>query len=117
MRGALMRFATELRVVEVSAERKRGHTELTEHTSRPFRGVIAYAEQWQQLIVPGGVMSSTQPVLVVSSDLTDELGVELTFSHGDLIEGASQKYKVLQQISEGDRFGVCVYMLTEELGA
>jgi hypothetical protein len=114
IRAALLSFEETLRVVSVTQTRVLGRTQDTESAPKTFSGVIAPAEEWRQVITQGGVISGTQPVLIVDSDLVDTLGAALSISKNDiLIRGDGQRFKVLSRLDEAERYGVVLYTLTE----
>lgn len=114
VRAALTSFEEPLQVVSVAQTRVLGRTQVTESAAKAFSGAIAPAEQWKQMIAPGGEISATQPVLVVSSDLLDSTSQPLAISKDALIIRVDgQRFKVLVRLNEGDRYGVILYTLTE----
>lgn len=115
VRAALLAFEESLQVVTVTRSKSKGFTQETQSAEQTFQGVIAPADEWKQLITPGGVISSTQPVLVVSSDLIGSAGQGLSILVNDIvIRTDGQRFKVVKRLREGERFGVALYTLTEE---
>ena len=114
IRAALLPFEVPLQVVGITQTRVLGRTQAAEATARTFNGVIAPAEEWRQLITQGGITSSTQPVLIVDSDLVDSLGVALVINKNDIVvRGDGQRFKVLSRLTEAERYGLVLYTLTE----
>jgi len=115
LRSAMRYFEESLQVVAVTQTKVFGRTQATESAAKTFTGVIAPADEWKQVITPGGITSATQPVLIVSSDLLDSLGAALTIAKADiLVRSDGQRFKVLTHLNEGSRYGVELYTLTED---
>ena len=116
IRAALLSFEESLQTITVTRTKTKGLTQEIPSGPRVFSGAIAPASQWDQVISPGGIISSTQSVLVVSSDLVDSTGQALSLSTNDIVIRADgQRMKVLERLDEGERFGVVLYTLTEDL--
>jgi hypothetical protein len=115
--SALQSMEEDLRVAKVTVTRAKGHTTRTPGEPRSFRGVIAEADIWHQFIAPGGTMSATKPVLVVTDGLLDAEGEALLIEKDDLIDCGDGKWlKVLELADETARYGIRYYTLTEALG-
>ena len=114
IQGALLRFEETLTVSHSTRTLAKGLTSEANPATKTCRGVIAYEERWKQLLVPGGEISASSPLLVVTTDLRDEDGNPLTITKDALITNeAGQPYRVVDRIGEGDRFGLAIYELTE----
>ena len=70
--GALLHFEETLTVVHSTRTRTDGFTSNSDPVTKTFRGVIAHEDRWKQLLAPGGAISASSPLLVVTSDLLDD---------------------------------------------
>jgi|GEM_PF-2623588 len=114
LRAALRPLQQDLRVAKVTAARVKGHTIRTAAAPRGFRGVIAEADIWKQFMAPGGVISSTRPVLVVFDGLLDDEGEALEIGKDDLVDRGDDNWlKILDVANEVARYGVRYYTLVE----
>ena len=114
VRAGMHNLEELLQVEPISSSRSKGFTQTSSAEARSFYGIFAHAEAWKQVIAPGGEISSTRPILIVSSDLCDTEGLTLEIDKDDIvINAAGQRYQVLEQIDEGDRFGVVIYTVGE----
>ncbi len=116
MQAALLPFEETLTLDATTKQRSGGYT--TEVAADPvaFDGVIVEAAVWQQMIASGGVLSATQPLLVVGADTLDANGDALSITKdAHITNGAGEVYKVLRREVESERFGLMVFELTEEL--
>ena len=116
MQAALLRFEETLTLRPTSKQRIGGYTKDIRADPVTFQGVIVEADTWQQMIAAGGILSGTQPLLVVGADTLDSNGGALSITKDDhVINSAEVTYKVLHRANEAERFGLLVYELTEEL--
>ncbi len=114
VRSALRSFEEPLQVVTVTRTRALGRTQASESEPKTFSGVIAPAEQWKQIIAPGGEISATRPVLVVDGALLDSQGSLLAINKNDiLVRGDGQRFQILEKFDEAERYGIVLYTLTE----
>ena len=113
-RGALLRLAEPLQVIPISQSRALGRTTAAVGAARAFSGALVPADEWHQYIAPGGIVSTTRPVLVVASDLRDVDGEDLAINTDDIIVRADgQQFKVVERLNADSRFGIVIYTLTE----
>jgi len=116
MQAALLPFEESLTLHAVTKQRVGGYTKETVPDPVTFDGVIVEADVWQQMVAIGGVLSATQPLLIVGADTLDGDGAALSITKDARItNGAGVAYKVLRREIEAERFGLRVFELTEEL--
>ena len=114
VRGALLALAMPLSLIRVTRTRVKGMDQVTEADPVAFHGVIAPAEEWRRMLPPGGELSYTTPLLVVSSEARTDVGDALTITVGDIVaQPNGARFRVVDKIDEGERFGVVIYTLGE----
>jgi len=116
MRSALLPFEKALQLVKVTTTRPKGVTSATEAAAVGFRGAIAPASSWKKFIAPGGVISSTQPVLVVSSDLKSAATppAALVIAKNDIVVGPKgTRYEVVASVDADEDLGINLFTLEE----